>query len=111
MNFDEDRIMKEWDLWRNKIANGNKSSSPRDWFENLLDQWKEDVENAFKCNSQIKEKAGEQRPTKDSAPCSMCGEPVLLADIHCGRCKSKNISYWFADEQYECLNCNFIWKK
>jgi len=57
------------------------------------------------------EESGEQRLTKQSTPCSMCGEPVLLADIHCGRCKSKNISYWFADKQYECLHCNFIWKK
>jgi len=62
-------------------------------------------------NLKLKILVEEKLNSPDSAPCSMCGEPVLLADIHCGRCKSKNISYWFADEQYECLNCNFIWKK
>ena len=92
MNFDEDRIMKEWDLWRNKIANGNKSSSPRDWFENLLDQWKEDVENAFKCNSQIKKEAGEQRLTKQSTP------------IFCPDCKSDQVNY-------KCGNCDYTFIK
>ena len=31
-----EQIMKEWDYWRKVIADGNKSSLPRDWFENLI---------------------------------------------------------------------------
>lgn len=30
-------IMKEWDYWRKRISEGDKSSAPRDWFESVLD--------------------------------------------------------------------------
>ena len=29
--------MRQWDYWRKRIANGDKSSAPRDWFESILD--------------------------------------------------------------------------
>ena len=35
--IDEEKIMKEWDYWREQIAAGNKSSAPRDWFESIID--------------------------------------------------------------------------
>ena len=32
-----EKIMKQWDYWRKQIAEGNKSSAPRDWFEGVID--------------------------------------------------------------------------
>lgn len=32
-----EKIMKQWDYWRKQIANGDKSSAPRDWFEGILE--------------------------------------------------------------------------
>jgi hypothetical protein len=32
-----EEIMKQWDYWREQIANGDKSSAPRDWFECILE--------------------------------------------------------------------------
>ena len=34
---DFDEIMQQWDLYRKYIADGHKSSLPRDWFETVLD--------------------------------------------------------------------------
>lgn len=31
-----EKQIKQWDYWRKEIANGNKSSAPRDWFESIL---------------------------------------------------------------------------
>ena len=30
-----DEVMRQWDYYRSQIANGDKSSEPRDWFESL----------------------------------------------------------------------------
>ena len=30
-----DSVMTQWDYWRKQIANGDRSSMPRDWFEGL----------------------------------------------------------------------------
>ena len=38
-----EKIMKQWDYWRKQIANGDKSSSPRDWFEGVIDDLLEKV--------------------------------------------------------------------
>jgi hypothetical protein len=32
-----EKIMKQWDYWRKRIAEGDKSSAPRDWFESVID--------------------------------------------------------------------------
>ena len=38
-------IMLQWDYWRKQIANGDTSSSPRDWFEGVIyDLLKADLE-------------------------------------------------------------------
>lgn len=37
------KIMEKWDYWRKQIADGNKSSSPRDWFESVLDNRDEQI--------------------------------------------------------------------
>ena len=34
---DREKIMKQWDYWRDQIATGFKGSAPRDWFESVLD--------------------------------------------------------------------------
>ena len=34
---DRQNIMKQWDYWRKRIAEGDTSSAPRDWFESVLD--------------------------------------------------------------------------
>lgn len=38
-----EKLMQQWDYWRKQIADGDKSSAPRDWFEcvieNLLEQY------------------------------------------------------------------------
>jgi len=38
-----ENLMKQWDYWRKQIADGDKSSAPRDWFEcvieHLLEQY------------------------------------------------------------------------
>jgi hypothetical protein len=35
--LDREKYMKLWDYYRNLIAEGDKGSLPRDWFENILD--------------------------------------------------------------------------
>jgi hypothetical protein len=30
-------VMEEWDYWRKQIADGDKGSAPRDWFEELAE--------------------------------------------------------------------------
>ena len=32
-----EKIMKQWDYWREQIADGHKGSAPRDWFESVID--------------------------------------------------------------------------
>jgi hypothetical protein len=39
--MDREEILKQWDYWRREIANGNKGSAPRDWFESILDYYEE----------------------------------------------------------------------
>ena len=34
---DREVLMKQWDHWRKRIAMGDESSMPRDWFQNVLD--------------------------------------------------------------------------
>ncbi len=41
---DRESIMKQWDSWRKYIANGGKSSWPRDAFESVLDYYEEQIE-------------------------------------------------------------------
>ena len=31
-------IMERWDYWRKQIAEGDRSSSPRDWFESVIEE-------------------------------------------------------------------------
>lgn len=40
--IDREKIMEQWDRERAKIAAGDTSSAPRDWFENLLDEIEND---------------------------------------------------------------------
>jgi len=35
--IDTEKIMKQWDCWRKRIANGDKSSAPSDWFASVID--------------------------------------------------------------------------
>ena len=35
--INRDQIMQQWDFWRKRIAEGDNSSAPRDWFESILD--------------------------------------------------------------------------
>jgi len=37
MQLDQKKIMEQWDFWRRRIAKGDESSAPRDWFESILD--------------------------------------------------------------------------
>ena len=30
-------IMQQWDYWRKRIADGDVSSGPRDWFESVIE--------------------------------------------------------------------------
>jgi uncharacterized membrane protein YfbV (UPF0208 family) len=39
--MNEVKIMEQWDYWRKRIACGDKSSAPRDWFESILDEIKQ----------------------------------------------------------------------
>ena len=32
-----EKLMNQWDYWRKQIADGDKSSAPRDWFESTID--------------------------------------------------------------------------
>jgi len=57
MNLNEPEIMKQWDKYRKMIADGCPGSTPRDWFENLLGLWQEDIENAISNSQKIKETA------------------------------------------------------
>ena len=35
--IDTEKIMRQWDFWRKRIANGDKSSAPSDWFASVID--------------------------------------------------------------------------
>ncbi len=41
---DRESIMKQWDSWRQYIADGGKASWPRDAFEALLDYFDEKLD-------------------------------------------------------------------
>lgn len=41
---ERDEIIKWWDYWRGEIASGHTGSAPRDWFESVLDQFEEKLE-------------------------------------------------------------------
>ena len=32
-----EKLMQQWDYWRKQIADGDKSSAPRDWFECVIE--------------------------------------------------------------------------
>jgi len=40
--MDREKILKQWDNWREYIANGGKASWPRDAFEAMLDYFEEE---------------------------------------------------------------------
>ena len=41
--MDRETIMQQWDKMRRRIAEGDKSSGPRDWFESILDCYDEEI--------------------------------------------------------------------
>ena len=41
--YTREDIMKQWDRWREYIANGGEGSWPRDAFESLLDYFEEKI--------------------------------------------------------------------
>ena len=43
--MEREQIMEQWDYWRAEIAEGNRSTAPRDWFESILDYYEEKLEN------------------------------------------------------------------
>ena len=45
-----DKIMSQWDYWRKRIADGDTSSGPRDWFESIIE---ETIEMANSNNEQV----------------------------------------------------------
>ena len=49
----EDRkiIMLHWDYYRQRIALGDKSSGPRDWFESVLDSLEERFNELYNCDN------------------------------------------------------------
>lgn len=61
-------IMKQWDFWRKSIAEGDKGSAPRDWFESILDY-------RFTVSTPAAEwrAKGEQDPHKDVYECERAG--------------------------------------
>lgn len=42
-----EEIMKQWDFWRLRISNGDTTSAPRDWFENLIAELISDRESVI----------------------------------------------------------------
>lgn len=46
--MNREQIMSQWDYWRERIANGDRSSAPRDWFESVLDRFDELIKEAKK---------------------------------------------------------------
>ena len=42
---DREKIMQQWDMYRQLIADGNTSSLPRDWFESIIDRIFEPEDN------------------------------------------------------------------
>jgi hypothetical protein len=47
-----ERVMQQWDYWRKQIANGDKTSAPRDWFESLAPTTEAQVEPVAWLDSQ-----------------------------------------------------------
>jgi len=41
MSLNRKHLMADWDFWRKRIANGDRGSGPRDWFESVLDSCEE----------------------------------------------------------------------
>lgn len=51
--MDREKIMQQWDYWRGRIATGDWSSSPRDWFESVLDAYDEIIEGHARINAEL----------------------------------------------------------
>jgi len=43
MEINQKKYLKQWDYWRNEIANGDTGSSPQDWFESVLDDYDDKI--------------------------------------------------------------------
>jgi len=41
--IDTEKIMQQWDFWRKRIAEGDKSSAPSDWFGSVIDTFRERI--------------------------------------------------------------------
>ena len=41
--IDTEKIMKQWDAMRKRIAEGDKSSAPSDWFASVIDSLTEQI--------------------------------------------------------------------
>ena len=41
--IDTEKIMKQWDAMRKRIAEGDKSSAPSDWFGSVIDSFTEQI--------------------------------------------------------------------
>ena len=37
-------VMQQWDYWRKRIAEGDTTSAPRDWFESIIDSRDEQID-------------------------------------------------------------------
>ena len=43
IKIDTEKIMKQWDAMRKRIAEGDKSSAPSDWFGSVIDTFLEQI--------------------------------------------------------------------
>jgi hypothetical protein len=57
-----ERIMGNWDYYRNMIAKGDRGSMPRDWFESVLEFV---YSQGFKEGAQLMFKENHKYPLKD----------------------------------------------
>ena len=69
-----ERVMQQWDYWRKQIANGDKTSAPRDWFESL----------APTAEAQLERLTAEQvgQAICDQARCSRGGDEGGYCTVH-----------------------------
>jgi len=42
-NLEIEKIMKQWDFWRKRIAEGDKSDAPTVWFGSVIDTFLEQI--------------------------------------------------------------------
>jgi len=73
---DRESIMKQWDKWRQYIAEGGGGSWPRDAFESLLDYYDEKL------------MASQPRPAVEAdrrSRCTVCGKEIILVCKLCGK--------------------------